>query len=265
MRIATWNINSVRLRADLISKLNQDYMPDVILLQETKVENSLFPEDQLRDAGYEFQFYEGEKSYNGVAILSKLPFEEKFSLNFCNNDKRHLCVKIGATEIHNFYIPAGGDIPDIDTNPKFLHKLNYLDELKEWFLANRSRDDKIILAGDLNIAPHEHDVWSSRQLRNEVSHTDIERKIMMDIIHSFEWQDIARHNGNNNKIYSWWSYRNRDWQKSNRGRRLDHIWLSRSFQKNYENFQIIGGARGWERPSDHVPVMVDIDHTNRQL
>ncbi|MDX1916665.1 MAG: exodeoxyribonuclease III [Rickettsiaceae bacterium] len=259
MRIATWNINSVRLRIDSIKKFSQECNPDIILLQETKVENSLFPAEELKNLGFKYLFFEGQKSYNGVAILSKIPFEDKFNLIFSEkDDKRHICVKAYDIEIHNFYIPAGGEIPDINQNPKFKHKLEYLEQMKQWFLTNRSKDRKMIIAGDLNIAPHQHDVWSSRALRNEVSHTDIERSIINDIIRSMDWNDIARSNGNNGKIFSWWSYRNIDWRKTNRGRRLDHIWLSPAIGEQYENFNIFTDSRGWEKASDHVPVIVDL-------
>ena len=151
MKIATWNINSVRIRLDLIAKLKEQENPDVILLQEIKTENQFFPAEELAQIGYRHQFFEGEKSYNGVAILSQLPIENKFSLSFYKNDKRHVSANIGGLEIHNFYIPSGGDIPDVTLNDKFLHKLEYLKILDEWFLNNRNTKDKILLAGDLNI------------------------------------------------------------------------------------------------------------------
>ncbi len=259
MRIISWNINSIRLRIDLIGLLQTKYNPDIILLQETKTENIFFPVEACTNFSFTHQYFEGEKSYNGVAILSKIPFNEKFSLAFYNGDKRHVAVKIKDLEIHNFYIPSGGDIPDPELNPKFKHKLAYLDEMHKWFLVNRMPDRQILLAGDLNISPLEHDVWSSRALRNEVSHTDIERKIMMDMIKEFEWRDIAREFiPHNNKLYSWWSYRNKDWKKSNRGRRLDHIWLNNHASHNVSHFEIIKEARDWTRPSDHVPVLIVI-------
>ncbi len=259
MRIITWNINSVRLRIELIGLLQERYNPDIILLQETKTENQYFPSEACANYSFKHQYFEGEKSYNGVAILSKIPFDEKFSLKFYNNDKRHVSVKIQDLEIHNFYIPSGGDIPDPDLNPKFKHKLAYLDEMGKWFSENRNLSSKILLAGDLNISPLEHDVWSSKALRFEVSHTDIERQIMMNMIKEFEWRDIAREFvPHNEKLYSWWSYRNRDWKKSNRGRRLDHIWLNNHTSNKATNFEIIREARDWDRPSDHVPVLIDL-------
>ena len=262
MKIVTWNINSIRLRIDLIAKLAREEDPDLILLQETKVENISFPEEACRNLGFDHLFFDGEKSYNGVAILSKIPFDSQFSLKFYNEHKRHVAVKIKDIEVHNFYIPSGGDIPDTEINNKFLHKLEYLKELKEWFRLNRETNrDKIILAGDLNIAPLEHDVWSSRQLRNEVSHTDVERKLMMDIIKDFSWQDIGRNFvPKEQKLYSWWSYRNRDWSKSNRGRRLDHIWLSEALAGQCREFSILKEARSYARPSDHVPVIAIIEN-----
>jgi exodeoxyribonuclease-3 len=259
VKISTWNINSVRLRVDLIKKLSLSSSPDIILLQETKTEDQYFPFEEIKNIGYNYQIYSGEKSYNGVAILSKKPFNDRFSLSFFNDDKRHICVKIEDIEIHNFYIPAGGDIPDPNINSKFLHKLEYLRALKNWFLENRDRNENIILAGDLNIAPLENDVWSSKQLRNEVSHTSIERELLIDIIKSFDWCDTARYFiDSNEKLYSWWSYRNRDWKKSNRGRRLDHIWVSQKLKTRCKSFEILKTARDWEKPSDHVPVILDL-------
>lgn len=260
IRIVNWNINSIRLRLDLITKIQNEFNPDIIMLQETKVDNSLFPKEACNSLSFPHLYYEGGKSYNGVAILSKIPFNENFSLEFYNNDKRHIAVKIGDVEIHNFYVPAGGDIPDPELNPKFKHKLAYLEHMREWFNNNRKPTDKIILAGDLNIAPLEHDVWSSKQLRNVVSHTNVERKAMMQIINEFCWIDLARKFVPiDQKLYSWWSYRNKDWEKSNRGRRLDHIWTSQGLENSCSNFQIIKDVRRWSLPSDHVPVIADFN------
>ncbi|MDX2050034.1 MAG: exodeoxyribonuclease III [Rickettsiaceae bacterium] len=262
MRVATWNINSVRIRLDIIKKLEMLYNIDVLLLQETKTVNHSFPSEFFARIGFTNQYFEGEKSYNGVAIVSKIPFDDYFSLSFCNKDKRHVAAMIQGIEVHNFYWPAGGDIPDVNINPKFQNKLQYIQEFKDWFYSNRNTKQKILLAGDLNIAPHEHDVWSSKALKNEVSHTDIERSMMMDVIKSFGWIDVARHIigdfEDKRKIYSWWSYRNIDWQKSNRGRRLDHIWVSDTLKLHYSNFKIIKDARDWQMPSDHVPVLIDL-------
>lgn len=260
MRIVTWNINSVRLRIDLLANFCQQYQPDVICLQETKTEDKFFPLQAIKDLGYNYIVHRGEKSYNGVAILSKFEITESFSLDLYNDNKRHICAKIKDFEVHNFYVPAGGDEPDIEINPKFKHKLSYLKLMQEWFAENRKQDDKIILVGDLNIAPHEHDVWSSKQLKGVVSHTPVERKALLDFQLSFNFIDTARHFIHiEEKIYTWWSYRNKDWKKSNRGRRLDHIWVSAPLTSLLKNILSLSEVRDWQRPSDHVPFILDID------
>ena len=260
MKIITWNINSVRLRIGLIEKLNNEHSPDIICLQETKAEDKHFPIQAIKDMGFNHTVFSGQKSYNGVAILSKLPIEDSFSIDLYNEDKRYICAKIHDFEIHNFYVPAGGDEPDVETNPKYKHKIEYIKLMQEWFVSNRTPSDKLILVGDLNIAPHEQDVWSSRQLRNVISHTPLERELLLSLQKSFDFIDTARHFVDlDQKLYSWWSYRNRDWKKSNRGRRLDHIWTSRPMEKQLRSIDIISQARDWERPSDHVPCIIDID------
>lgn len=259
MRIATWNINSVRLRLPLLIKLINDENPDIICLQETKTINDYFPADELKRFGYPYLAYAGEKSYNGVAIISKHPIINSFSAELYNQDKRHIAIQTQHFELHNFYVPAGGDIPDPDINSKFKHKLAYIELIKYWFANNRSRQDKIILVGDLNIAPHIHDVWSTTQLRRVVSHTDIERKLLIDLQQSFNFIDSGRHFVDiNEKLYTWWSYRNLNWQVSNRGRRLDHIWVSQNMISNLKQIRALTDARSWPPPSDHVPFILDL-------
>lgn len=259
MIIATWNINSLRLRLDLLEKFCHESMPDVICLQETKVQDQFFPVEAIKALGYNHMVYAGEKSYNGVAILSKYEITDSFSLTFYNDHKRHICAKIQDFELHNFYIPAGGDEPNIETNIKFKHKLTYIELMKFWFATNRVKEDKIILVGDLNIAPHEHDVWSSKQLKNVVSHTPIERSALIDLQNSFDFIDSARKFiPFDQKLYTWWSYRNLDWKKANRGRRLDHIWVSYPLASRLQTINCLKDAREWVRPSDHVPYMIDI-------
>jgi exodeoxyribonuclease-3 len=135
--------------------------------------------------------------------------------------------------------------------------------MQEWFSTNRSMSDKIIVMGDLNIAPHEHDVWSSQQLRNIVSHTDIERSKLLELQSSLGFIDSARHFvPYDKKFYTWWSYRNLDWEKSNRGRRLDHIWTSSNLKDDMLSISLAPEARNWLRPSDHVPYFVQLNSIN---
>lgn len=259
MKIATWNINSLRLRLELLSTFTKIIEPDIICLQETKTPDELFPQKEIKMIGYKYMAFIGEKYYNGVAILSKYPIKNIFSYSFYNEHKRHISVKIKDFEIHNFYVPAGGDKPNIHLNPKFKHKLEYIKSVKKWFLTNRKKNDKIILAGDLNIAPHENDVWSSSYLKNVVSHTLIERNLLKNLQLSFGFIDSARFFSTmDKKLYSWWSYRNRNWKKSDRGRRLDHIWVTQPLKHQLKSFNIFKEARDWIRPSDHVPFIIEL-------
>jgi exodeoxyribonuclease-3 len=259
MKVITWNINSVRIRLGLLERLILQLQPDVICLQETKVIDELFPKSFFHNYDYKYIICNGQKSYNGVAIISRLPIESDFTLNFYNDHARHIAASINNIEIHNFYVPAGGDEPSTLTNPKFLHKLSYLNLMKEWFLHNRNYEDNIILLGDLNIAPHENDVWSTKQLANVVSHTDVERKSLLDLQKIKDFVDIARmYVPYDQKLYSWWSYRNLDWQKSNRGRRLDHIWCSKNLEYSLKGCTTLSEVRAWPQSSDHVPIMVTI-------
>jgi exodeoxyribonuclease III len=260
MRIATWNINSVRLRLPQVLKLIKDKNIDLLCLQETKTPDEYFPIEEFENIGFNYQFFRGEKSYNGVAILSKIKISEGFHRNWCNkNDTRHISVKLkNNIEIHNFYVPAGGDEPDISSNQKFKHKISFLNEMYEYFLKNKKVNK--ILVGDLNIAPLQNDVWSHKQLLKVVSHTPIETETLLKIIKTGEWIDVMRELvSHDKKLYSWWSYRNRNWETSNRGRRLDHVWVSKNLFSKVKSGVIYKDTRNWERPSDHVPIIVDIN------
>ena len=263
MRVATWNINSVRLRLDLVLRFLRDHEPDFLCLQETKVVDDLFPLAAFAEAGYGHTAISGMKSYNGVAILARHPFERLPVKHWCNRED---CRYVGArladgSELHNFYIPAGGDIPDPAQNDKFAHKLEFLDSLADWWAATRSSGQPLIAVGDFNIAPLEHDVWSHKALLKVVSHTPIEVEKLGAVQASLGWTDAVRaFVPEDEKLYSWWSYRARDWQASDRGRRLDHIWVTDPLKPRLRAAQVLREARGWEpKPSDHVPVIVDLD------
>ncbi len=261
MRIATWNINSARLRAPLVLRLLEEAAPDALCLQETKCPDDLFPRQVFADAGYPHIATRGMKGYNGVAILSRLPFEETGGLDWVGReDCRHVSARFaGGLELHNFYVPAGGDIPDPEKNDKFDHKLKFIGEMRDWLAANRSADAPMVLAGDLNIAPLENDVWSHRQLLKVVSHTPVEVEGLAALRDTLGWVDTTRHViPEPEKVYSWWSYRARDWSASDRGRRLDHIWVTPALAGRIAGSSVLRAARGWEKASDHAPVTTDL-------
>lgn len=258
--IATWNINSVRLRLPIVEKFLRENEPDVLCLQETKCPNELFPHEAFQALGYEHVAMHGQKGYHGVATISKRPFADIVRQDFCAvGDARHLSTRIAVGErlirIHNFYVPAGGDEPDPTINPKFRHKLNFIDEMRH-VSAQAEPGVSAILVGDLNIAPYETDVWSHKQLLKIVSHTPVECEGLLQVLGEGRWSDLMRqHFGMDEKLFTWWSYRAKDWAASNRGRRLDHIWGSSELASQLAEVSILGEARGWERPSDHVPVI----------
>ena len=260
MRIATWNINSVRLRLDHVLRFVNEQDIDVICMQEIKTPDEFFPKYELEKCGFKYQHFRGEKSYNGVAIISKFKFKYTGHVNWCKkNDARHIYVRINDNiELHNFYVPAGGDEPDISINKKFAHKISFINEMKNYFLTDTKKNK--ILVGDLNIAPLENDVWSHKQLLKVVSHTPVETETLLDIIQTGEWVDVMREIiPYNEKLYSWWSYRNRNWEISNKGRRLDHFWVTKNLFSLVKAGVIYKDTRSWDRPSDHVPIIVDID------
>jgi exodeoxyribonuclease-3 len=264
LRIATWNINSVRLRVNLALRLLKEQEIDILCLQETKCPPGQFPANDFREAGYPFLAEHGQAGYHGVAIVSRLPFRDVSQRQFCGkSDARHIAVRMtGALPvlIHNFYVPAGGDTPDPDVNVKFAHKLQFLDELASWFDDDgRHRDGPVMVVGDLNVAPYENDVWSHKALLSVVSHTPVETEKLLVFLARSRLVDAMRARVPlETKLYTWWSYRARDWRASDRGRRLDHIWLDPELNRAATSIEVLADARNWQRPSDHVPVIACI-------
>ncbi len=261
LKIATWNINSVRLRIDLVARFLRKWQPDILCLQETKCPQGQFPAGPLKDLGYNHIAESGQKGYHGVAVVSRLPFVASNVKAFCaKDDCRHIAVTLDMGKpltIHNLYVPAGGDEPDPRINDKFAHKLQFLDELESWFTAgSQPRVHHGIVVGDLNIAPLEHDVWSHKELLKVVSHTPIETAGLTRVQKAGKWIDLVRkHIPPEEKLYTWWSYRARDWAQANRGRRLDHIWSTAALASSCDHIEVVREARGWPQPSDHVPVI----------
>ena len=259
LTIATWNINSVRLRAGLVARLLREEAPDILCLQECKSPVELIPADVFAEAGYPYMVARGQKGYNGVAIISRLPIQDAGHIDWCaRGDSRHVAARLdNGLLIHNLYIPAGGDIPDPGVNPKFAHKLDFVAELRDRFRADRP--SKTILVGDLNIAPLPHDVWNHRQLLKIVSHTPVETEGLGAALEAGDWVDITRQDIPEGQLYSWWSYRSPNWDAADKGRRLDHVWASRDIANAAHSSRILRDVRGWPQPSDHAPVFATFD------
>lgn len=256
--LCTWNINSVRLREPIVLKLLEEEQPDVLCLQECKALVELIPTENFAKLGYSL-IARGQKGYNGVAILSRLPIEDAGHRSFVGKkDARHVAGRLAnGVTIHNFYVPAGGDIPDREKNEKFGHKLDFLTEMRDWFTTEKPQ--KSVLVGDLNIAPREDDVWDHKKLLKIVSHTPIEVEHLAAVQAAGDWVDITRQDIPDGLLYSWWSYRARAWDSADKGRRLDHVWATSDISGSAHSSRILRPARGWEKPSDHAPIFATFD------
>ncbi|HEY5105418.1 MAG TPA: exodeoxyribonuclease III [Caulobacteraceae bacterium] len=264
LRVASWNVNSVRLRADQITRFVTEQAIDVLCLQEIKCRESEFPVQALAQAGLHHLRIRGQKGWHGVAIASRLPIEDVAPLEACREGHaRCVGARIAGVEIHNFYVPAGGDTPDPVVNAKFAHKLDFYARLTDQF-SRRDPTSPLVLAGDLNVAPGDNDVWNHKFMSKVISHTPVEVAAMGALRASLGFIDLAREaTPEPTRLFSWWSYRAVDFRQSNRGLRLDHIWVTpglrtAAFHNGAASARVHDDARGWERPSDHAPVSADL-------
>lgn len=256
--VATWNINSVRLRIDQVARFVREARPDVLCLQEVKCRDDEFPRKAFAEMGLRHLHLAGQKGAHGVAIASRFQLQPIQAPQFCPlGEARVAAASVQGLTIHNVYVPAGGDIAS-DASPKFRHKLELLARMRAWYAA-AAKDRATVLVGDLNVAPGEHDVWNHKQLLTEVSHTPVETEALEAVRQAGGFVDLARAlKPAPEKLYSWWSYRNADWKASNRGRRLDHIWATAPAAQNCEAVAFHAECRSWDRPSDHVPVVAKL-------
>jgi exodeoxyribonuclease III len=264
LHLATWNINSVRLRIERVAAFIRRERPDVLCLQEIKCQEGEFPRKAFEAVGMPHIHISGQKGMHGVAIASRLPFDAVDQPPFCmHGHARSASVKIAGIEMHNLYVPAGADIPDPAVNDKFAHKLDFIERMRTHYAERAAKRSAppLFVAGDINIAPEENDVWSHKQLLDVVSHTPVETDGLKAILKDGKLTDIARTARKpEEKLYTWWSYRAADWRASNRGRRLDHIWSDKRATPlvDLASYRIHSKERDGEKPSDHVPVTVTI-------
>ena len=257
IRIASWNINSVRARAEIVGRFLEEQAPDILCLQETKVEDGTFPREIFTSRGYDHVIVNGQRMHHGVAIVSRIPIvrDNRFDWQ-ANGEARHLGVALpNGVRLENVYVPAGGDVPDREANPKFGQKLDFLGRMIDWSAA---LDVPSIVTGDFNVAPLESDVWSSKALRDVVSHTAIERETLGRLQEAGQWVDLGRHFvAAPERLYTWWSYRAKDWAASDRGRRLDHMWATPDVAAAAVAHRVHEDCRNWDKPSDHIPIVTD--------
>jgi exodeoxyribonuclease-3 len=261
LSVASWNINSVRARLDIVARFLNEAAPDILCLQETKAANDVFPAAFFRDLGYPHQRLHGQRMHHGVAIVSRVALTDAEDASWRydwqdNGEARHVGVRLEAGfRLENVYVPAGGDVPDPAVNPKFAQKLAFLERMTRWA---ETLAEPTLLVGDLNIAPLESDVWSHKQLLDVVSHTPVEVAALGRLQTAHGWVDLGRHfYPAPQRLYTWWSYRAQDWAASDRGRRLDHMWASPALAERAVAHRVHEEARAWIKPSDHVPLVTE--------
>ena len=261
MRIATWNVNSIRTRLPLLARFVEAEAPDVVCLQETKVDDATFPLDSVRALGYPHVALNGQKGYNGVAILSRRPFTGETRLAwYGQHDARHLAVRVeDAVDLHVFYVPSGGPTPDVEANAKFAHKLGFIEEMTAWSRDSGVADRPAVVLGDFNVAPLETDVWNHKTIKRQVGHTPRECEMMAALREAGGYLDVGRHFvPPSDFLFTWWGYRHRQSFEKNYGWRLDHVWVTRPLAGRLQDHRVLAEARAWPRPSDHVPVTVEL-------
>lgn len=253
MKIATWNVNSINVRMPQLLQWIGDAAPDVVCLQETKCVDENFPVETLREAGYEAAFI-GQKSYNGVAILSKFPITD-IQKNFLDDDhdspKRMIAATIEGIRIVNTYIPNGTEL----WTDKFTFKLDWLQRLRRYFDEQCDVNKDVLLCGDFNVAMEELDVWSVDQWEGKLHFTKTERAAMYNV-KQWGFTDLFRKMNGGKQEFSWWNYREGAWQR-NRGLRIDYIWASPSLAGKCIDCRIDKTPRDQEKPSDHAPVIAE--------
>ncbi len=261
LSVATWNINSVRLRLPQVERFLAEQAPDVLCLQEIKCQEHQFPYEAMRAAGYEHIAVHGQKGYHGVATVSRVPIRDFSRHDWQDNgEARHIGVELTdpamqGMVIENVYIPAGGDEPDRTINAKFGQKLDFLERMTRWA---DSVDRPTLIVGDFNVAPLESDVWNHQALLKVVSHTPVEVAALQGFMDAHGWADLGRqHIAAPERYYSWWSYRAKDYRAGDRGRRLDHMWASPELARQTTAHRVHEDTRGWQQPSDHVPLVTD--------
>ena len=257
LKIASWNINSVRARMEIVEKFLVEEAPDILCLQETKVRDTEFPEGLFRRLGYHHLMICGQPMHHGVAIISKVPLREDDRHDWQDNgEARHIGVLLeNGVRLENVYVPAGGDIPDREQNVKFGQKLDFVERMTRW---SETLDRPTIMVGDFNIAPLECDVWSHKQLLNVVSHTPVEVEALTRLLGSNDWVDLGRHfYPAPQRLHTWWSYRSPDFTANDRGRRLDHMWASPALAAKAIAHVVHEDCRSWLKPSDHVPLVTE--------
>lgn len=254
LKIATWNVNSIKVRLPHVLSWLKEHQPDVIGLQELKLASEFFPHAELAELGYH-SVANGQKTYNGVAIISRQKPDDAIHAfpSLEDPQRRVLAVTIQGIRMINLYVPNGENL----TSAKYQYKLNWLEHLQEFLAAERTKYPKLIILGDFNIAPEDIDVHDANAWRDQVLCSAPERTAFQNLLRA-ELVDCFRFKNPNEQHFSWWDYRLNAF-KRNIGLRIDHILASHTLVNQCENCYIDKASRALERPSDHAPVVAEFN------
>nr|WP_297357909.1 exodeoxyribonuclease III [uncultured Caldimonas sp.] len=254
MKLATWNVNSLAVRLPQLLDWLRLQQPDVVVLQETKLTDDKFPHEVLTEAGYHPQWF-GQKTYNGVALLSRTPAQDiaKNIFGFDDEQARVIGGTVGDVRVIGAYFPNG----QAPGSEKFAYKMQWLTALREWIRGELQRHPKLVLMGDFNIAPEDRDVHDPVAWAGQIHCTDEEREHFRQLV-GLGLHDAFRLFEQPPKCWSWWDYRNLAFRK-NQGLRIDHILVSEALKPRVDACEIDKAPRKNERPSDHAPVMVTLN------
>jgi exodeoxyribonuclease III len=258
MKISTWNVNSLTARLQHVLDWTAANPVDTLCLQELKLTDDKFPLDVLRGAGYEHCAVFGQKTYNGVAIMSRQPLRDvvKNIVGFDDEHSRVIAATLdtpqGELRLVNGYF-VNGQAPGTE---KFAYKMKWLAGLREYLRGELARHPRVMLLGDFNIAPEDRDSWDPEGLRETIHHTSEEREhfrqlLALGLVDSFRLFEQPE------RSFSWWDYRMLGYQK-NRGLRIDHILVTKELATHARGCVIDRAPRKWEKPSDHAPVTLEI-------
>ncbi len=253
LKIATWNVNSLNVRLPHVLQWLADAQPDILALQETKLIDEKFPQAEIEAAGYH-SLFSGQKTYNGVAILSKQPGTDviKDIPGLADDQRRVLAATYGEVRVLDLYVPNGESV----ASDKYQYKLDWLDKLIAFIKVELNRHPKLVVLGDFNIAPDERDVYDPLVWEGKVLCSEPERTALQDLL-ATGLHDSFRLFEQEEKQFSWWDYRMAAFRR-NRGLRIDHVLLSTALRERCKRCYIDKAPRKWERPSDHTPVVVEL-------
>lgn len=255
VKIATFNVNSVRARMGILTDWLAKEQPDLVALQETKAEDAVFPMDDIAAAGYQACIH-GQKSYNGVAFLSRQPMED-VAIGYLPDwptDCRAICGTLGGIRFINTYVPNGTSVG----SEKWAYKMKWLEAFPDFARESADLSAPAMWLGDINIAPTPDDVFESKRHLGDIGHHPDEFERLAKIVDAGEWTDCFRKFTDGPGHYTFWDFRMRGALSRNLGWRIDHIYANPALVARVERCWVDREPRGLERPSDHTPVLVEI-------